>query len=97
MARLHMMPNAGRPVSSNSCRHRRRSKLPDDTLAKDSHHLLETRAGCTRPKHSGGCATSVMGWWNLNTVARHSWQFRAPDRVIAVAPSGSELGSRILQ
>jgi hypothetical protein len=45
MARLRMMPNTGRPVSSNSCRHRRRNRLPDDTLAKDGpvRFIVEVR------------------------------------------------------
>jgi hypothetical protein len=60
MARLRMMPRSGRAVSTNSCRHRRRNGLPNETFAKDRCKSLQrangrakspapTLAGCPGP------------------------------------------------
>jgi hypothetical protein len=39
MARLCVMPNPSRAVSADSCSHRRRNGLPDETLAKDNEKV----------------------------------------------------------
>ena len=39
MARLRMMPSPGHPVSTDSCSHRRRIGVADETLAKDRSRL----------------------------------------------------------
>jgi hypothetical protein len=42
MAGWRMMPNPSRAVSTDSCRHRRKNGLPDETLAKDRFSDEET-------------------------------------------------------